>query len=129
MKSIVICGSKRFKAEAREFARKIKELGVLVYEPYFHQGQEEWDRLSDDYKKFISLGLTHDHFYKIRMADAVYFYNQDGYLGNSSTLELGFAEALGKPIYALMQDKDEPCRNVLFDEIVSTPEELVKRLQ
>lgn len=128
MKSVVICGSKRFKTEAREFARRLKELGVVVYEPYFHSGQEEWDRLSDDYKKFIALGLTHDHFYKIQMADVVFVYNQDGYSGVSTTLEIGAAVVLGKPIYALSPDPNELCRQILFQEIISSPEELIKKL-
>jgi nucleoside 2-deoxyribosyltransferase len=129
MKSLVICGSRRFKPEIREFAKKLKELGAVVYEPYLHSGQEEWERLSDDYKKFIALGLTHDHFYKIKMADVVFVYNKDGYSGNSTTLEIGYAIATGKPVYALEKDDAELCRHVLFREIISSPEELIKRLQ
>ena len=71
MKTVVLCGSRRFKPEIREFGKKLKELGVVVFEPYLYSGQDEWAKLSDDYKKFVALGLTHDHFYKIRMADAV----------------------------------------------------------
>lgn len=85
-------------------------------------------KLSDDYKKFVALGLTHDHFYKIQMADVVFVYNKDGYVGNSTTLEIGYAVASGKPIYALTSD-EELCRHVLFREIISSPEELVKRLK
>ena len=40
-----------------------------------------------------------------------------------------FAEALGKPTYTFCEDKEEPCRNVLFDEIIKTPKELIKRLK
>jgi len=98
MKSVVICGSKRFKPDMRNFAAALKKFGVVVHEPYLHSGQEEWINLSDAYKKFIALGLTHDHFYKIKMADVVFVYNKDGYSGNSTTLELGYAVALGKPI-------------------------------
>ena len=128
MKSVVICGSRRFKPEIREFAKKLKELGAVVYEPYLHQGQDEWARLSDDYKKFVILGLTHDHFYKIKMADVVFVYNKDGYSGCSTTLEIGYAVALGKPIYALSAD-EELSRHILFREIIQIPEELAKRLQ
>ncbi len=127
MKSVVICGSRRFKLEIRDFAKKLKELGVIIYEPYLHSGQDEWAKLSDDYKKFVALGLTHDHFYKIQMADVVFVFNKDRYAGNSTTLEIGYAVAMGKPIYAL--DKDEElCRHILFREIISSPEELIKRL-
>jgi nucleoside 2-deoxyribosyltransferase len=128
MKSVVICGSRRFKEEALEFGRRLEELGVVVHKPYFHSGQEEWEHLSDDYKKFIILGLTHDHFYKIKMADVIFVYNKDGYAGPSTTLEIGAAAALGKPIYALSKD-EELCRQVLIREVVLTPEELVKKLQ
>ena len=77
-----MCGSRRFKPQMREFAQRLKESGVVVFEPYLHSGQDEWQGLSDDYKKFVALGLTHDHFYKIRMADVVFVYNKDGYVGD-----------------------------------------------
>jgi len=111
----------------RLFGEELRELGVLVFEPYLHSGQDEWTKLSDDYKKFIALGLTHDHFYKIQMADVVFIYNKDGYVGNSTTLEIGYAVAAGKPIYALNSD-EELCRHVLFRDILSSPRELAKRL-
>ena len=128
MKLIVICGSRRFKPEMRELANKLKDAGVVVYEPYLHSGQEEWANLSDAYKKFVALGLTHDHFYKIQMADVVFLYNKDGYSGNSTTLEIGYAIAKGKPIYALASD-EELCRHVLVREIINKPEDLIKKLR
>lgn len=127
MKSVVLCGSSRFKPEMREFGKRLKELGVVVFEPYLHSGQDEWQKLSDDYKKFVALGLTHDHFYKIKMADVVFVYNKDSYCGNSTTLEIGYAVGANKPLYALAAD-EELCRHVLFREIIRTPEELVKKL-
>ena len=129
MKSVVMCGSRRFKPEMREFAEKLRKLGVIVYEPYLHSGQDEWARLSDDYKKFVILGLTHDHFYKIKMADVVFLFNKDGYSGNSTTLEIGYAVAEDKPIYALSGDDEEIYRQVLIRETINTPEDLVKRLK
>lgn len=129
MKSVVLCGSGRFKQEALAFCQRLEELGATVYKPYFHRGGDEWEHLSEAYKGYVALGLTHDHFYKIRMADVVFIYNKDGYAGVSTTLEIGAAVALGKPIYALSQDNEEFCRQVLFRGVVSTPEELVKKLQ
>ena len=128
MKSVVICGSRRFKPEIREFEKQLKNLGVVVFAPYLHEGKDEWDKLSMDYKKFTALGLTHDHFYKIQMADVVFVYNKNGYSGVSTTLEIGYAVASGKPIYALSADK-ELCRHVLFREIISSPTELAKKLK
>lgn len=103
-------------------------MGVVVYEPYLHEGKDEWDKLSKQYKEFIALGLTHDHFYKIQMADAVFVMNKNGYTGPSTTLEIGYAVALGKPIYAFAED-EEICRHVLFRKIVQDPSELTKQLQ
>lgn len=128
MKSVVLCGSRRFKPAIREFARGLKRLGMFVFEPYLHSGQDEWENLSADYKKFVALGLTHDHFYKVRMADAVFVYNKGGYIGNSTTLEIGYSAALGKPIYALEAD-EELCRHVLFRGIFASPRELVRHIR
>lgn len=129
MKSIVICGSRRFKPEARKFSSSLKRLGVTVYEPYFHSGEKEWEGLSEAYKKFIALGLTHDHFYKIKMADIVFLYNPSGYAGVSTTLEMGYAMALGKPIYAFSDEDSELCRKVLIRGVFKTPRELIKILK
>lgn len=129
MKTVVICGSRRFKEEVKEFSEKLREMGATVYAPHHHSGQNDWENLSPDYQKFVALGLTHDHFYKINMADIVFVYNKDGYIGPSATLEIGFAVGVKKPIYALSPDTDELCRHTLFREIISTPEELLKYLK
>ena len=128
MKSVVICGSRRFEKEIRKFGKDLRTLGVAVYEPILNQDKRIRE-LPPNLKRYAFLGLTHHHFSFIRKAEVVYIFNKDGYMGNSGTMELGFAEALGRPIYALCEDKDEPCRNVLFDEIIKTPKELIKRLK
>jgi hypothetical protein len=129
MKSVVICGSRRFKPEIQKFTQGLIKLGIIVFQPYLHSGQEEWENLSDGYKKFVILGLTHDHFYKIRMADVVFVYNKNGYSGVSTTLEVGYAIAMGKPIYALSDRDEELCRHVLFRGFIKTPKELAKQLR
>jgi nucleoside 2-deoxyribosyltransferase len=128
MKSVVICGSKRFKPEIRKFANNLKELGVVVFEPFLHEGKMEWKSLSEEYKNFVVMGLTHDHFQKIRMADVVYLYNKNGYCGNSCTLEIGFATALSKPIYVYSDEDIELTRNVLYREVIKRPKSLLKKL-
>lgn len=129
MKTVVICGSRRFKPGMRSFAQKLKDHGVVVYEPYLHEGGDEWSKLSQEYKNFVALGLTHDHFYRIRMTDVVFVYNKDGYSGVSTTLEIGCAVALGKPIYVLSDKDEELCRKVLFRSIIKTPKELIRKLE
>lgn len=128
MKSVCICGSRRFKAEIRKFENALKKKGVIVFSPILNTNRDI-DILSPDLKRYAFLGLTLHHFNYILKADVVFIYNKDGYMGNSVTLELGAATALGKTIFALQEDKEEPCRNVLIDFIVKTPTQLVKYLK
>ena len=67
--------------------------------------------------------------YKIKMADVVYIFNKDGYAGVSTTMEIGAAVALNKPIYAFSDKDTELCRLTLFREIIKTPKELYKKLK
>ena len=127
MKSVVLCGSRRFKKEVRGFAQELKKKDIVVFEPLMNTNPEIVE-LDEDLKKYAFLGLTWHHLEFVRKADVIFFYNKGGYIGNSGTLEMGAASALGKPIYALERDKDEPCRDVLIDKIVKTPKELIKLL-
>lgn len=128
MKTVVICGPRRFKKEIRVFAKKLKSKGIVIFEPIMNTNPKIND-LEKDLKKYAFLGLTWHHLEFIRKADVVFIYNKNGYMGNSTTLELGAASALGKIIYALEEDKEELSRNVLFDKIVKTAEKLTKLLK
>ncbi|OGY11730.1 MAG: hypothetical protein A3F61_03570 [Candidatus Blackburnbacteria bacterium RIFCSPHIGHO2_12_FULL_41_13b] len=130
MRSVVICGSRRFKPEIRKLEASLKKAGVTVWAPYLHSPDpNDWVKLQEQQQKFILLGLTLDHFYKIRMADVVYVYNKGGYSGVSTSMEIGCAAALGKPIYSLEEDKEEGCRNVLFRAQLKTPKQLLAYLK
>lgn len=127
MRSVCICGSARFKKEVRAFAAGLQRLGVVVFAPYHHSGQKNWEKagLGEAHQQFIALGLTHDHCLKIRMADVVYVYNKGGYIGPSTTLEMGYALALGKPIYAYSDKDEELVRKVLIRGTATTPKQLL----
>lgn len=140
MKSVVICGSQRYKDEIKKFAGRLQKLGVpIVFEPNFDRqrkkllAKKEKDRLkSKSYRDRVP-AMVHEHFDRIRKADVCYIYNKDGYLGVNTTLELGFAHGKNMIIYALEPERPvehggEVCRDILFTEIVQKPEELVKRL-
>lgn len=129
MKSVVICGSNKFGKEALQFAKSLTKLGVTVFVPHFYTSQGgDMDKASPVDRPFIALGLTHDHFYKIRMADVVFVYNKGGYVGNSVTMEIAYGVALNKPVYALSDKDPELCRRVLFSGVVSTPARLLRLL-
>lgn len=125
MRTVVLCGSRRYHDQIRAFGARLKELGVDVYEPYLNRS--EWDNLTEEFQRYVALGLTLDHFRKIELADVIYVYNEDGYAGYSTTMEMGYAAALRKPIYAYASDPEGP-RGVLVREIITTPEELAKKL-
>ncbi len=122
---IVICGSRRFHEKISALGERLRSEGHIVFCPILNRN-DDINNLSDDLKRYAFTGLTHHHFDYIRKADVCFIYNEQGYLGNSGTLELGFAIACGLPIYALNKDKDELCREVLFDFIVNDVDEFVE---
>ena len=96
--------------------------------------KEEKERLKSEMYREQVPAMVHAHFERVRKADVCYIYNKNGYLGINTTLELGYAHGKGMIIYALEHEQPydaggEICRDILFFEIVKTPEELVKRLQ
>ncbi len=136
MKSIVICGSQRYKKEITQFAQRLSQLGVaIVLIPDFRWTRDrmlaapEEIRLKSKRYKARLPGVVRGHLHKILKADVCFVYNKSGYVGINTTLELGAAAALNKFIFALEQDKSEPCRDILFDKIVKTPEELFTYLK
>ncbi len=140
MKSVVICGSQRYKDEIKNFAEKLRKLGVpVVFEPNFDRQRkkmlaaEEKVRLKVKSYRDRVPAMVHEHFDRIRKADVCYVYNKQGYLGINTTLELGFAHGKNMVIYAREPEQPidrggEICRDILFTEIIDKPEELMKRL-
>lgn len=118
---VVICGSRKFHDEIREAGRKLKEEGYIVLEPILNKNTAI-NELPSDLKKYAFLGLDYHHFEAIRKAEVCFIFNKGGYVGNSVTMEIGYAASCGIPIYALEEDASEPCRNVLFESVVSVDE-------
>lgn len=130
MKSVVICGSSRFAEGIRNLTNQLRDLGVTVFEPHLYRASGGvWEDIKEFDRRFVASGLTHDHFYKIRMADVVYVYNQDGYAGVSTTMEIGYAVAMDKPIYVYEGQDEEICRQILFSGVVKTAESLLPHLK
>lgn len=129
MKSVVVCASKKYKAEVKKFCDELSQLGVVVYEPNIQEPiMEDAFIKSRHITKTVFKGLTLEHFDWIRKAEVCFLYNPDGYMGVSMTLELGYACALAKPIYALSAETGDPCRDALIDKVIMSPKELVKLL-
>ncbi len=130
MKSIAVCGSKKYKDEIHQFCEQLRNFGVLVFEPSIANPIFEHEKIHSEYvTRVVFKGLTLQHFDWIRKAEACFIYNKNGYTGVSVSLEMGYSVALGKPIFALEEKTGDPCRDSLIDKIVTTPQELVKLLQ
>ena len=141
MKSIVICGSQRYKDGIYDFAKALTELGApLVLTPNFHSDEhknlfqkDERERLQNPSYRAQVPALVYAHFERMRKTDVCFVYNKNGYLGVNTTLEIGYAHGKGMPIYALerecsIEQGGEICREILFTDIITTPGELLRRL-
>jgi len=130
MKSVCICSSKKYKDEVKEFCLKLENLGVVVFAPNIDEPiQEDRSFNSKHITRTIFKGLTLEHFDWIRKADVCFIYNKDSYAGVSVSLEMGFATALGKPIFAFNEQTGDPCRDSLIDKVISSPEKLGELLK
>jgi len=129
MKSVVVCGSKKYKAEMSKFCAELAKLNVLTYEPSLTEPIPEEAFFHSEYvTSKIFKGLTLEHFDFIRKSDVCFVYNKDDYVGVSVTMEMAYAAALGKPIFALSAKTGDACRDVLIDKIITTPQQLATLL-
>jgi N-dimethylarginine dimethylaminohydrolase len=129
MKSVVVCGSKRYKDEIAAFCAALEKAGVLVFEPSFDEALPEDIFIHSDYvTSKIFKGLTLEHFDWIRKAEVCFVYNKADYVGASVTMEMAYASALGKPIFALSPKTGDICRDTLIDKIITTPKALASLL-
>jgi hypothetical protein len=129
MKSVVVCGSKKYRAEIAAFCKELEDLGVLVFEPNIQEPIPE-DTLfqTPHITRTVFKGLTLEHFDWIRKAEVCYIFNKDDYAGISVTMEMAYAAALGKPIFALTPKTGEPLRDTLIDKVVSSAKTLATLL-
>ncbi|MFF1713991.1 hypothetical protein [Streptomyces sp. NPDC058268] len=86
---VCICGSTRFVDEMRAVNSDLTFAGVIVVAP------GEVDGLITDEQK-TALGVL--HLRKIDLADRVLVVNPGGYIGESTSREIAYARATGKPI-------------------------------
>ncbi len=129
MKSVVLCGSKRYKDEIAKFCKDLEVLGVLVFEPSFDEALPEDVFVHSDYVTAkLFKGLTLEHFDWIRKAEVCYIFNKADYVGASVTMEMAYASALGKPIFAMSSQTGDSCRDALIDKVIKSPKALASLL-
>ncbi|PID87666.1 hypothetical protein CSB07_00240 [Candidatus Gracilibacteria bacterium] len=123
--TIVVSGSFRKHFEGiSKVIKEFEELYVHVLSPKLSKN------INPDHEFFYDTDnpkiLEQRHLDAINKADALYIYNPDGYIGASATLELGWAIALGKPIYSKEYSEDFTLK--FFSGKVATPSDVKKEL-
>jgi nucleoside 2-deoxyribosyltransferase len=118
MITITLCGSGRHREAIHTTGKSLQDRGVVVLVPPLHQIEKLVEGRPEECRELAWKGATFAHMNRIDKADVVYVVNPDGYLGASTTLELGYAVALGKLVVAMQPDQAEAARNVLFDIIL-----------
>ncbi|MEV4348430.1 hypothetical protein AB0J83_28585 [Actinoplanes sp. NPDC049596] len=91
---VCICGSARFADEMSAANRALTLAGAIVVAPGVFPSPEDGEPLTDEQKS--ALGAL--HLRKIDLADRVLVVNPDGYIGESTSREIAYAEATGKPV-------------------------------
>ncbi|MYX15621.1 hypothetical protein GTY67_19895 [Streptomyces sp. SID8374] len=94
---VCICGSTRFAAEMLAANRDLTFAGVIVVAPgvFAHPGDRETgERITGEQKA----ALDALHLRKIDLADRVLVVNPGGYVGESTSREIAYARATGKPV-------------------------------
>ena len=92
---VCLCGSTRFVDEMSAANRELTFAGVIVVAPGVFLRAEEADELITNEQK---TALDVLHLRKIDLADSVLVVNPGGYIGESTSREIAYAHATGKPI-------------------------------
>ena len=93
MKIITICGSHKFKNEMVKIAEELTLQGNCVLTPIdlTRSGQDAYTA-----EEISTLKAMHKE--KIRLSDAIFVTDVDGYIGDSTKSEIEYARSLGKDV-------------------------------
>jgi hypothetical protein len=106
LKKLYLCGSFRFQREMEHIAHKLGEKNIAYQMP-------------DSKDNRGILGCLR----KIDDSDVVYIVNPGGYVGKSVSVDIGYAYAKNKRVYAMCPIVDPPVANLI--DGVMTPDTLV----
>lgn len=91
MKIITICGSLKYQKEIMDVAEKLALKGNCVLTPVYPVSNNE--RTENQLKL-----LKEEHFKKIELSDEIMVVNVNNYIGDSTKLEIDYANKLNKQI-------------------------------
>jgi hypothetical protein len=115
---ITACGSGKYRPLIHGITDALKKSGFIVLPPPLHDMPGLTVGMNPELTLLAWKGATFAHFARIQKANICLMINPDGYLGYSSSLELGYAVSLGKLVIALEHDRAEPAREGLFDIVL-----------
>lgn len=101
MKTICLCGSFRHYDEMLALRDALLATGARCEWPTADLLRDPTTMSDGDAKATILL-----HLERMDQADLILVYNEDGYVGNSVAMEIGYAYARRKPLYALAPIRD-----------------------
>jgi len=131
MKCVYLIGSFRFYREMLEVKEKLESSEVKCFVPV----PSKW-RDPNDPSKFLAnlppgeelikdaYEATLSCFKKIDECDIIYVINKGGYVGKSTLLDIGYAFAKNKPIYALEPIDDLAVMSLI--QAVVSPNQLIE---
>ena len=131
-KTVVFCGSFKYFQQMEKAAKMLRKSGIKVIVPqpsHIRHGHKPSELKTKYDKKTLSKWEgegAFEHLVNIVQSDIVYIFNQNSYVGPAVTVEIGYALALKKPIYALSPVKDITVSN--FINKVLKPSDLLKKL-
>ncbi|MFN8192746.1 MAG: hypothetical protein U0R80_00515 [Nocardioidaceae bacterium] len=91
---VCLCGSTRFADEMRAANRDLTFAGAIVVAPGVFTHREPPGQVTSEQKA----ALDALHLHKIDLADRVLVVNPGGYVGESTSREIAYARATGKPV-------------------------------
>lgn len=95
-KIITLCGSIKFKDEFIKVQEELTLKGIIVLTPNFFNSIKK-----EDIDKKTKEMLDEMHKQKIDMSDAILVINKNGYIGDSTKLEIEYAKVQNKEILYL----------------------------
>ena len=92
-KIVTICGSMKFKNKMMEVAKELEVKNKYVVIQCIYSN----DKFNEEEQKI----LADLHYNKIKISNAIYVINVNGYIGNQTSKEIEYAKTLGKEVMYL----------------------------
>ena len=92
-KIVTICGSMRFKDKMMEISKELEIKNKYVVIQCIYNN----DKFTEKEQQILS----DLHYNKIKISDAIYVVNVNGYIGDSTDKEIEYAKKLGKEVMYL----------------------------